>query len=295
MKQYKIIAGEASIQGSKSWLSFRTGKLGASDASTIMGENPYETPSQFYDRFMLGESKPKTPAMERGTRLEPLARKWLNDKIGTNYEPVVIQSRVYPGLIASLDGYFEDAEGNPFIVEIKCGGEKNHMIAVNGKVPGHYRAQLQHQMMLTGVDQMLYVSFDGESGVILEVKKDEIYQKKLIYSELAFLDAVTNFTPPSSSKEDWVLESSLHLSTIAREYSELSMNIVQLTEKLELLKNELIASCAHPKTMIGSLKIQQVNGRTTTDYSRYIKDHNIEIPESYKKESSQGWRINQIT
>ncbi len=291
MKRYRIIEGEESIQGSPSWHKFREGKVSASIAPAIMNESPFLTRKQLWEQFVHGTKSIQNDAMKRGNLLEPVARDWVNRKLGTNYQPKVVQSIAHPDFIASLDGYFEGFDGEPYLLEIKCAGAKDHLEAINGCVPAKYKAQLNHQMDLVGVDSMHYCSFDGKDGVVFEVHRDEYYCVTLFSEELSFLASVLNFKPPMADDKDWEISYDLDLIKTAREYEETAITIAELTEKLDRLKSDLVGACIHTKTQIGNLKIQKVNGRTTTDYSRYIKDHNIEIPESYKKKSESSWRV----
>lgn len=291
MKGYRIVTGPEGIQGTPEWLKFREGKISASIAPAIMNESPFLTRKQLWDHIVHGTKTFQNDAMKRGNWLEESAREWVNNKLGTNYQPIVVQSVAHSDFIASLDGYFEGFDGEPFILEIKCAGVKDHLEAISGHVPAKYKAQLNHQMDLVGVDSMHYCSFDGEDGVILEVKRDEYYCVDLFAEELSFLASLLNFKPPVAVDKDWVVEANLDLIKMAREYEETSITIAELSEKLERLKADLIGSCGHPKTVIGNLKINQVKGRITTDYSKFVKDNYFVVPDSYTKESAPSWRI----
>ena len=158
-KKYRIVEGPESIQGSPSWKEFRRGKMTASMAASVMGIDPWRTPLQLFNEWVIGGEKIVTPAMKRGTELEPLARDLYNIRSGRNYVPVVIQSLINPILVVSLDGYWEDEFGQPHIIEIKCPSKQSHANALKGKVEKHYYLQLQMQMDVVGVDQISYISF----------------------------------------------------------------------------------------------------------------------------------------
>src|SRR5579862_2683624 len=120
---YKIIEGPESYQGSESWLKFKKGKISASMAPPIMGESPWQTPLELWESIIFDRQKEKTPAMERGTKLEPIAREALIERTGLQYGPVVVQSIEHPWLIASLDGYYHDPKNDTvYVAEIKCPG-----------------------------------------------------------------------------------------------------------------------------------------------------------------------------
>lgn len=194
-KNYKIVTGPESIQGSDAWLKFREDKIGRSDLSSIMKINPWETYFECWERFSFGTKKKSTEAMKRGCSLEPIALAWVNEKLGTKYQPIVLQSTENPYLICSLDGYYEDEEG-VHILEIKCPGKKNQKIYSNYMVPSYYVPQTQGQMYFVGVKTMNYLSYSEESQILFPLEIDLELCKLIREKELEFLDSVHNFKPP---------------------------------------------------------------------------------------------------
>lgn len=199
-KKYILVTGESAIQGSEAWKEFRRDKIGASDVPTILGNNPWETPLEFWKRRMMSVDIPETIAMKRGKELEGPAREILNQQTGKNFQPCVIQSIRKPWLIASLDGMHVDEDGTISICEIKCPGKSTHELAKIGQVPYYYIPQLCHQCMIAGVTECLYASWDGKSGQIETVLyKAEQSMCDAIESEVSkFLTNYENFIPPYS-------------------------------------------------------------------------------------------------
>ena len=133
-------------QGSPEWLSWRKMVITATDASIIMGNNPWDTPYSCWQRKLgLIEEKKSNEAMERGKRLEPEARDKFNALHGFNMEPAVVESTEHEFLGASLDGI---TLLGGMLLEIKCGGSKLHDMAVRGEIPAYYRDQMQHQLLV---------------------------------------------------------------------------------------------------------------------------------------------------
>jgi len=178
------------VQGSDEWLEMRRKKITATDASVIMGTNPWKNTTQLYFEKIKGENTKKTARMQRGVDLEPLARDFYCKTTGIACTPVVV---VRDWIMASLDGS-DDSMQN--ILEIKCPGSKDHALAKNGEIPSYYYAQLQHQMYVAGVQKMDYLSFDGEEGVIIEVIRNREYIEKLIEKELKFYQCLMNREAP---------------------------------------------------------------------------------------------------
>jgi len=180
------------------WLEWRRQGVGASDAPIIMKvETPWKQKTwlDLYNDKVFGSEEFTSPAIERGKALESVVLHLLEDLHGIKLEPRNVDN----GEIwrASLDGISACHQ----IFEIKCPNKKSHAIARSGKVPDYYYPQLQHQLMVTGMDYLTYVSYDGEELVQVRVERDNEYIKELKLKEFAFWDLVQNKTPPEEEKK----------------------------------------------------------------------------------------------
>ena len=59
-----------------------------------------------------------------------------------------------------------------------------------GRIPSHYHAQVQHQLEVSGAEELHYWSFDGNDGMLIEVRPDREYAKRLVEAETAFWQRV---------------------------------------------------------------------------------------------------------
>lgn len=177
---FKVIELE---QGTQQWLNWRHSGIGASDASTIMGENRFKSPDELlYEKKHKIDAKPNEK-MRKGTALEPRARSLYQEHTKKTVKPTCIQSNSHSWLIASLDGISSDFRS---LVEIKC-GESAYRQAARGVVPDYYFGQLQHQLMVTGLKSLDYWSYwPGKRGILIEVKRDNAYIKRLFIQEDKF-------------------------------------------------------------------------------------------------------------
>ncbi len=174
-------------QGTKKWRNWRHGGIGASDASIIMLENRFKSPEEL--RFLKKNKIDEKPnfKMQQGTMLEPEAREQYQKATGIIVKPICLQSKMYPWLIASLDGISDDFKK---LVEIKC-GESAYKKATNHTIPDYYYGQLQHQLMITGLNKMDYwACWPGKKGVRIKVKRDKSYISKLFKEELIFFNTL---------------------------------------------------------------------------------------------------------
>jgi|ERR1700676_1309501 len=180
------------VQGSEEWLQFRKNHVGASDASTIMGLNPWRTKQELWEEKTLGFTQEINARMRRGQLMEKSALQAYQHLTSYSMIPLVAEDVVYPFLSASFDGISSDLKK---IVEIKC-GKASHTLALIGNIPDYYFSQLQHQMYIADAEEIDYFSFDGNRGVLINIKRDEEFITEMIEKEIEFWHCVTQFTPP---------------------------------------------------------------------------------------------------
>jgi predicted phage-related endonuclease len=96
-----------------------------------------------------------------------------------------VQDSKDPFLAASLDAL---CSKNATVYEIKCGAKSYSITSATDKVPTYYAAQLQHMLMVTQLDSLLYASYrPSEELIILKIYRDESYIKELRKKEIKFM------------------------------------------------------------------------------------------------------------
>lgn len=287
---YKVITGPHSIQGSPEWLEFRRTKIGASMAAAILGIDPWSTPLKLWEEIVYCKEKPVTQAMQRGKDLEGKAREWLSNTMNVSYQPAVLQSDEHPFMIASLDAFCE-LEDHVATAEIKIPNKLTHQKAIDGIIPDHYYAQMQHQMIVSGVKSMIYCSFDGENGVILPCIRDEEFCQKLIAKEKAFLDSVINFESPEPIDQDWTEIIDPEQILKVSEYQNLKEQKDGIESRLEELKFELIATQSSSRAKLDNFRMRKMHGKTIIDYRSFLKDMELTPSDKYRKKGKDFWMI----
>lgn len=187
-------------QNTPEWLEMRKQHLGASDAPIIMGVSPWKTPFQLWEEKLgLRDSSYQSHAMKHGQEMEDPARQWYIESTGNIVIPEVVFHQDKNWMMASLDGKGIDSD---IIIEIKNPGKKDHDIAKKGKIPEKYIPQLQHQLACCDLNEMHYVSFYNNEGIIVEVKRDNEYIDKLYEEEEEFWWKVKNLKEPEKTDKD---------------------------------------------------------------------------------------------
>lgn len=271
-------------QGTQEWLEFRRHKITATDACIIMGTSHWKTKIQLYhEKKDPNYRSTVNDRMQRGTDLEPLARELFYAKTGHKMFPKVI---VKDWAMASLDGINDFNE----ILEIKCPGDKDHQIALNGKIPKHYYPQLQHQMYVCDAEKAFYFSFDGFDGVTVEVPRDDAYIAKMIEEEKKFYECLINNIPPEPSEEDYIERSDELWEQCALQYRFVNESIKELEKREEDLRKQLIFLSGESNSKGGGISLCQINRKGNVDYSQIPELKGVDL-DQYRKNSINSWRI----
>lgn len=184
----------------KAWMQWRSKGIGASDTPIILGVSPWKTRKELWEEKtgLVKKEYKSNWAIDRGNRLEPLARTHYELMVNFDSPPCFVQHYKYSFIRASLDGF---NKSHDIILEIKCPGKKDHENAMNGLVPMKYYPQIQHQLFVTGSKKCHYFSFDGHNGCIVEVEPDTAYMASMLVYLIDFWDCVLTQKEPSQKIE----------------------------------------------------------------------------------------------
>lgn len=272
-------------QGSPEWLQMRKNKITGTDAPIIMGESPWKSPLELYAHKISDHPQmPITDRMQRGVELEPIARDLFTLKTGLEVEPKVV---VKGWAMASLDGI---SKCGRHLVEIKCPSDKAHALALAGRIPTYYYAQLQHQMFVCNLDGMYYFSFDGEDGVVVEVDRNQPYIDRMVEAELRFYECLINRTPPDSSETPYTRRDDYEWSSYASLWMGISRRIKELEQQQEDLRQRLVFMSGQSNCKGGGISLCRVQKKGNVDYSKIPELRGVDL-EKYRKEPTEYWRV----
>lgn len=272
------------VQGSPEWLEMRKSKIGASDAPIIMGVSPWKTAYELWEEKTGRKESPiMTPWMKRGHDLEPIARSNFEKLIDEDVFPDVIFHEEHDFLMASLDGISMDGKT---LVEIKCPGKEAHSIAMAGNIPEHYMPQLQHQLMITGLDKMYYYSFDGNDGIPIVVNRDDDYIKELLAKELEFWEHMQNDTAPKKPEPKYVSRDDEEWINLSSRLKELQ----PLVKEYEQCKKDLIALSEGINSEGHGVRVSSYSRSGSIDYAKIPELKDVDL-EAYRKKPSISSRI----
>ena len=164
------------------WLTARSGRIGGSEASAVVGLNPYMSNTDLWS-IKTGRREAEDisdkPYVRYGHDAEPLLRELFkldfpDYKVGYRDNNLFINSR-YPWAHASLDGWLQDPEGRTGILEIKTTEILQSMQKEKWKdrIPDNYYLQVLHYMMVMEADfscLKAQLKYDYDGDIYLQIR-----------------------------------------------------------------------------------------------------------------------------
>jgi len=190
----KILAGM--VQGSDVWLAARSGKRTASEAAAVFGDHKYMTRNDLLKQKSTG-LVPEIGAhqqviFDKGHAFEAMARPIAEEITGEELFPCtcVDDAGIY---LASMDGL--DMLGE-IGFEHKSLNEKLRT-ATAETLEEHYKHQMDHQMMVTGAEKILFMASNGskEDCVWFWYERDEKRIERLIAAWEQFAKDLAEYAP----------------------------------------------------------------------------------------------------
>ena len=202
------------------WLEHRKGKIGGSDAASVLGVNPWKTNRDLFDE-KTGRREPQdigeNPAVKYGKEAEEHLRalfaldfpeyevEYFGDAMFVNDE--------IPFAHASLDGILIEKEtGRKGILEIKTSTIQSAAHSAewkDGRIPQNYYCQILHYLAVTGFEfailkAKLRYFREGEemsaSSRHYRIEREEVKEDiaALMEAEKKFAEAMTSGKPPAT-------------------------------------------------------------------------------------------------
>jgi putative phage-type endonuclease len=206
------------VQGSPEWHEHRRHYRNASETAVVLGLSPWLTQYQLW-KVKLGLLVPEvTPAMRRGSELEPVARAAYERQTGRVMQPLVVVDGEYS---ASCDGWTLAGDR---VLEVKCplnGRDSMLWKTVEaGRLPEHYQWQVEHQLMVTSAAVADVFVFDGTEGILLEVAPDASTWLRIHRAWNTFAAFIASKTAPPLSQGDVRERSDAEWNAAATQYLE---------------------------------------------------------------------------
>lgn len=157
------------IQGTPAWHQHRATHFNASDAPAMLGVSPYKSRDQLIRELATGVHTEVDAATQRrfddGHRYEALARPMAEGLVGEELFPCVGEdgkfSASFDGLTMLWEIAFEHKTLNADLRSLVWLDDGSHL-------PDHYRAQMEHQCMVSGAERVLFMASRWEGDQLAE-------------------------------------------------------------------------------------------------------------------------------
>jgi hypothetical protein len=316
------------MEDRKDWLRWRKNGIGGSDAPALWEASPYLT---FRDLIIdkldpSVEEKESNFITSRGNDLEIKARYKLSTMYNLHYSadedfaPKKIQSEALPFMLATLDGSTKDGrviaefkfmsepptEGKPLTPgQLKHSLVNRTDIPISDplkecRVPFNYWIQIQHQLAVSGAEYCIFGSFDSVTLNTCKVLPDLKFIEQHIDKCAKAWQLVLAKKIPEPSNEDYKELRVKGAKTKTQEWKQLKRLLEETTERLETIRDELLAMCDHPLMTCDGVRFTQSEGRQgSIDYPRILNlPEVIKLgidPEKFRKAQGKPyWTVSAI-
>jgi putative phage-type endonuclease len=278
-------------QNSPDWTDWRRGGLGSSDAPVVMGDSRWMTRRTLWEIKTQHSNQADRDglALRRGRGLEAAARAAYEAHTAEIMEPHCVSHDHLPWMRASLDGLNLDGS---LVLEIKCPlSSRYHSLAVEGQIPTHCYAQLQHQLEVARARELHYWSFDGRRGALVKVFPDEGYIERLVRTESDFWRSVTEKRWPELCLREQDLSGDPNWFKAAQRYTQVRHRLDELVAQEQALRNTLLGLSDATRTFGAGLELIRSSRKGAVDYAAIPELEGVDL-ERYRKGAVEVVKIN---
>ena len=171
----------------KEWLVARQTGIGGSDASAILGFNPWKSPFQLYvDKTSEYVEEIDNEAIHWGNVLEDVVAEEFTRRTGIKVRRrnVMFRHKEHDFMMANID---RDVVGEQALLECKTTNAFNADMWEGEQIPPAYMCQLQHYMAVLDYEKAyIAVLIGGQKFVWKEIKRDDEFIELMIQAEKDF-------------------------------------------------------------------------------------------------------------
>jgi putative phage-type endonuclease len=294
------------------WLAERRKGIGGSDASAVVGLNPFSTPYTLWANKTgrLPEAE-DNEAMRQGRDLEPYVVSRFEEATGKRCRRrnAILRNTEYPWAHANID---REIIGERAGFEAKTTSVLNLRHFKNGEYPAQYYVQCMHYLAVTGWQRWyLGVLILNQAFHVFTIERDQDEIDALMQAEEEFWSLVESDTPPPM---DGMEATSEALATVYRDtgggsvelfgrevtikaYLDIQAQIKELERDAERYKQILQADLGEAENgYSGPYTVTwKSQSRRTFDAARFAADHpDTDLSPYYNTSSFRKFTIKEI-
>lgn len=220
------------------WLELRRTGIGGSDASVVMGKNPWRSILQLWED-KTGKAPVKDESNEYtywGNVMESIIRKEFMNRTGlkVRQKHFMMFHPEFTFMFADVDGIVTDERGEKCIFEAKTVSQYREDEWKDGSIPVEYMLQVQHYLAVCGM-QKAYIAalIGGNHFVYHTISRDEEMIADLIYAEKKFW----NYNVKCDIRPE-IDDSEATKAFLARKYERSVKDSIELDRSLEKVLKE---------------------------------------------------------
>ena len=245
------------------WLKLRRKGIGGSDASVVMGKNPWRSIQQLWE-----DKTGKTPVQENsneytywGNVMEGIIRKEFMNRTGlkVRQKHFMMFHPQFQFMFADVDGIVTDERGEKCIFEAKTVSQYREEEWRDGKIPVEYMMQVQHYLAVCDMQKAYIAALIGGNHFIYHtILRDEGMIAELVHAEKQFWDynVKCDIRPEiddSSATKDFLdkkyrdsvkdsVKLDRSLEAVLKQYQEVESQLKDMEQKKNGLSNQLKAA-----------------------------------------------------
>ena len=245
------------------WLKLRRNGIGGSDASVVMGKNPWRSIQQLWE-----DKTGKTPVQENsneytywGNVMEGIIRKEFMNRTGlkVRQKHFMMFHPQFQFMFADVDGIVTDERGEKCIFEAKTVSQYREEEWRDGKIPVEYMMQVQHYLAVCEMQKAYIAALIGGNHFIYHtILRDEGMIAELVHAEKQFWDynVKCDIRPEiddSSATKDFLdkkyrdsvkdsVKLDRSLEAVLKQYQEVESQLKDMEQKKNGLSNQLKAA-----------------------------------------------------
>lgn len=284
----RILAKTKGLSEEK-WLALRRKGIGGSDASAVVGMNPWQSAlSIYYDKIGEGVPIEQTERMRIGKDLEDYVAQRFSEDSGLKVrrKNAILMHKEHDFLIANID---REIVGKKEGLECKVTNSFAASQWYDNQIPSHYELQCHHYMLVTGYKAWWIAVLIGNDRVIhRRIERDEEVISWLYEQERAFWHdhVLARKEPAPSGLRD---VDNIILEKFGEIISGKSIELVGYTSKVKRrldLKNYLDEMAREYKELDQDIKLAMGDAQYAVAGPYLLKKDNIE----YKRFGNKNFR-----
>lgn len=288
------------------WLELRRRGIGGSDASVVMGKNPWRSVLQLWEE-KTGQTVIEDTGNEYtywGNVMEPIIRKEFMNRTGlkVRQKHFMMFHPEMPYLFADVDGIVTDENGEKCIFEAKTVSQYRENEWKDGSIPEEYMLQVQHYLAVCGMQKAYIAALIGGNHFVYHViEREEEQIAELLKAEKYFWEyhvqqKICPTADDSDATKEYLqqkyersvndcIELDGSIAGVLQDYQELDSQIKEMEKRKTGLSNQIKAALGeheNGQTEEGKIVRWKRIEKTAFD-AKKLKE---EKPEIYSKYSS---------